>query len=583
VSAPSSTVGSGGFAKVYEGRHRVTGREVALKVLDPKAADTDGTFFERFQREARIAAQLQHPNVVRIYDFGQAGPRDQPYIAMELLDGHDLGHEIALNGPLQPYRAINLFLPVLEALSYGHRNGVVHKDLKPANLFINKPGTEEETLVVLDFGVARVDENEIARLTDTGQLLGTPRYLAPEYIKEQAVSPAIDVYQIALIMSEAISGVPPVDGNPYTSMMRHCNGDLNIAEILTEGSVGEVMARALAVDVEDRYADASEFHEALLSVEIEFGAMPQQEAPVQEYEGARATISSGEISEASTQSGTGEMSEISADDATGEGGAVAPSTDSMPMPAQLGTPQHTPPGVTAPSSIPPTVLHPHDTGSTSAGGGQKRIILALLLLVVIAGGVLAYFLVLRPTTDGNQDTTTSAEAETTEETTRTAPLAPTHVRVFFGSEPDGATIFVDDTERGTTPSMIKLPYGTTVDARIELEGYEPYEQTLDASTRDDIKVIATLDAIDPPEVAKDDDAQGADGAATADDGGTEAGPNASAGTRKKTGTASAGARKKTGAGSAAKKKTTRKPATRKKSRDDDDDDDSGGGGFVIAQ
>ncbi len=258
-------LGTGGFATVYRAHHISLDTDVALKVMDTKKG-VDATYSERFFREAKIAAKIRHNNVVTVYDYGHIPETDQPYIAMEMLHGRDLSHELEKVGPLSPKRAFILFRPVLEALSVGHKLGIVHKDLKPENLYLIDPGGTHETMKILDFGVARVNSSEVAKLTTAGQLLGTPRYLAPEYIKSQQVSPAIDVYQMALIISEALTGIPAVTGDPFHAMMLHCSGKLQISEFLLEDRLGEVFRKAIAINPEDRYPDCETFAKALDTV-----------------------------------------------------------------------------------------------------------------------------------------------------------------------------------------------------------------------------------------------------------------------------------------------------------------------------
>lgn len=255
-------LGVGGFATVYRAHHLTIDRDVALKVMDLKKG-VDPSYSQRFFREAKIAAKIHHNNVVSIYDFGHVGETGQPYIAMEMLHGHDLSHELTEAGPLSPKRMFVLFRPVLEALGQGHRLGIVHKDLKPENLYLVDPRGQHELMKILDFGVARINSSEVAKLTSAGQLLGTPRYLAPEYIKQQLVSPAIDVYQMALIISEALTGIPAVSGDPFHAMMLHCSGQLQIAGFLLEGKVGEVFRKAISIDPEQRYPDCDAFGAAL--------------------------------------------------------------------------------------------------------------------------------------------------------------------------------------------------------------------------------------------------------------------------------------------------------------------------------
>lgn len=264
-----SVLGTGGFATVYRARQLRINQDIALKVMDNQRG-VDPTYQERFFREAQIAAKIHHNNVVKVFDYGMIGQVQQPYIAMELLQGHDLCHELEHHGPLSPRRTFRLFRPVLDALGVGHQMGIVHKDLKPENLFMTDIGTPRECMKILDFGVARIESARMAKLTGAGQLLGTPQYLAPEYIREQIVSPAIDVYQIALIMSEALTGITAVASDPFAAMMQHCEGKLRIADFLLEGEIGNVFYKAVAINPKERYANADEFGQALDSIECYF-------------------------------------------------------------------------------------------------------------------------------------------------------------------------------------------------------------------------------------------------------------------------------------------------------------------------
>ena len=262
-------IGNGGYATVYRARHTALDRDVAIKVM--KLTDnTDETYAERFIREAKIAAKLNHKNSVSIYDYGVIPESRQPYIVMELLSGHDLYDEIYTISPIGPKRAFKLFRPVLDALADGHKLGIVHKDLKPENLFINNPDTPTECMKVVDFGVAGIEDNKFSRLTMNGEVTGTPRFLAPEYILSQTISPAIDVYQMALIISESITGRPSVLGNPVVAMSSHCKGEIKMAEFLMKGKLRPIFMKAIALNPEDRYQNCAEFAEALDSVKDEF-------------------------------------------------------------------------------------------------------------------------------------------------------------------------------------------------------------------------------------------------------------------------------------------------------------------------
>lgn len=259
-------IGAGGFAQVYRGRQLAIKRDVAIKILYTRESDDQQAFEERFLREAQTAAQIRHPNVVTIYDYGVTGHR--PYIVMELLEGHDLNAELKRDESMNPSRAVNLMIDCLDALGVGHKQGIVHKDLKPANLYITDPGTRRERLKILDFGIARLQDGS-AHLTTTGQLMGTPKYYAPEYIKTQTVSPALDVYQMGLILVEMFMRRPVVDmDDPYLCLMKHSMGDLGIPQSLLGGPLGPVLSEALALEPAQRFHDAHAFRDALEGVYV---------------------------------------------------------------------------------------------------------------------------------------------------------------------------------------------------------------------------------------------------------------------------------------------------------------------------
>jgi hypothetical protein len=260
-------LGRGGFAEVYAARQLHIDREVALKILHvPFDASREGLLKrERFTRDARLAARIKHPGVVTIYDFGVEPNGGFPYIAMELLEGHDLGEELERHGGMSEGRALRLLVGALDALQEGHRQGIVHKDLKPSNLYLVHPGTPKEHLKIIDFGIAMMGQEE--RITQSNQPLGTAAYMAPEYIRDQIASPALDVYQVGLILTEVLSGAPLVQGEtPIQCMFRHLSGDLVLPAGLVDTPLGAVVRRALLMDHQQRYADAGAFAVALREV-----------------------------------------------------------------------------------------------------------------------------------------------------------------------------------------------------------------------------------------------------------------------------------------------------------------------------
>lgn len=264
-------LGSGGFAEIYVARDSLIQRQVAIKVFAPRDAasspSTQHRLVKRFAREAHSAALINHPHAITVFDIGTLGEDGVPFIIMEWLEGHDLERELALHGVLSPERARTLLIDALDALGAGHRMGVVHRDLKPSNLFLVHPGTPREHLKVVDYGIVHLSEQSVS-LTSTGGLCGTLRYMAPEYIEHQQVGPALDVYQMGLVLVELLAGVPAVQSeNPIECLVKHQRGDLNIPAVLLDSVLGPVIRRATALDPGARFPDAAAMAKALRALE----------------------------------------------------------------------------------------------------------------------------------------------------------------------------------------------------------------------------------------------------------------------------------------------------------------------------
>jgi eukaryotic-like serine/threonine-protein kinase len=284
-------IGAGGFAYVYEANQLNIERPVAVKVLSPpRTLEDRDHYFQRFVREAKLAAQIRHPNVVTIHDYGVAD--EHPFIVMELLEGRELKQELRAHGPMDPARALPLFIECLDALGEAHERKIVHKDLKPSNLFLCDPGGRREVLRILDFGVARLQEGE--SLTQSGRVYGTMRYMAPEYLRKQTVTPSLDVYQMGLILVEALAGKPAIDADDHlVCITAHFLGELEIPEALLEGPLGPVLQKALAVGYTDRYENAHAMRVALEAIDPKDIAKVEKSAPVRllnDYSGSMEGI-----------------------------------------------------------------------------------------------------------------------------------------------------------------------------------------------------------------------------------------------------------------------------------------------------
>jgi len=244
-------LGSGGFADVFLANDRLLGRQVALKVLSSRYAH-DEQFVERFRREASSAAGLNHPNIVQIYDRGEA--EGTYYIAMEYLEGRSLKEIIVKYAPLSPELLVSISVQIVEALRFAHRRDVIHRDIKPQNIIIDSEGRVKVT----DFGIARA--GSASTMTEAGSILGTAHYFSPEQAQGQPVEAASDLYSLGVVMYEMATGGLPFDGeNPVSIAMKHVH-DLpptprSINPLIPE-NLEAVILRALGKRPVDRYLTA---------------------------------------------------------------------------------------------------------------------------------------------------------------------------------------------------------------------------------------------------------------------------------------------------------------------------------------
>jgi serine/threonine-protein kinase len=252
-------VGRGGMAEVYRARDLRLDRIVAVKTLREDLA-RDQTFQARFRREAQSAASLNHPSIVAVYDTGEdnSGTSHVPFIVMEFVDGRTIRDLLRDDRRLLPERALEITDGVLRALDYSHRNGIVHRDIKPGNVMLNRQGE----IKVMDFGIARATSDTQATMTQTAQVIGTAQYLSPEQARGERVDARSDLYSVGCLLYELLTGRPPFTGDSPVAIAYQHVRENPIPPSRIDPSLPDwadpIVLRAMAKDPADRYQSAGE-------------------------------------------------------------------------------------------------------------------------------------------------------------------------------------------------------------------------------------------------------------------------------------------------------------------------------------
>jgi serine/threonine-protein kinase len=264
-------IGAGGMGAVYKAAQPAMNRMVAVKILHPKLANRKD-LVSRFRREARAMSHLTHPNTVRVFLYGELEDGSL-YIVMEHLEGKNLNQVVRKEGPLPVERAIPILIQVCGALQEAHLQGIVHRDLKPENIFLCTNGGLKDFPKVLDFGLAKVTERELRpgsiMLTQEGMVFGTPEFMSPEQAQGKVLDPRSDIYSLATILYELLTGKLPFDAKtPMEYVQLHVmKPPIGLNERVPGKTfppgLAAVLARALEKKPENRYASAEEFAYAL--------------------------------------------------------------------------------------------------------------------------------------------------------------------------------------------------------------------------------------------------------------------------------------------------------------------------------
>jgi len=276
-------IGSGGMASVYVATDQTLGRQVAIKVLDPRLM-SDPDNLRRFEHEARVARHLEHPNTIQIFDFGTLDD-GLPFIVMEYLRGRPLDEIIQAEGALHPDRVMHIAKQVLWSLQNAHANRVLHRDLKPRNVIVGEFGGQSDFAKVLDFGLAKVldlDREASSLATRSGLMIGTPEYIPPERLRGEELGPSSDLFSFGLMMIEMLCGRSPYAGLAPLQVLSNIIDDAPVPmpDAVRQGWLGAVVIKAAEKQLERRYQSA----DAILA-DLETLGMVADEATVRPADG----------------------------------------------------------------------------------------------------------------------------------------------------------------------------------------------------------------------------------------------------------------------------------------------------------
>ena len=350
-------LGRGGMGEVYSARHlRLTGRLAAVKVL-PASLATEPDFLRRFEQEANLAASLDHPNILPVWDYGEQD--GTPYLAMPLVTNGSLKDLLEREGPLSPDEAEHYLTPIAEALDYAHSRGLLHRDVKPANILLRDDGRPQ----LADFGIAKaIEAGQTGGLTHAGGGIGTPEYMAPEQIEGRAEKRS-DFYSLGVALYQMLSGRVPYDGaTPYEIALKQLSNPLPpIRQFRPELSpaIEAVLQRVLAKEPAERYASGGEFATAFRNAVARPG-------------GAAETIITTPYTQRTTPL------------------SVPPPARVLPAPQTVA---YTPPASVADPPVPPQAIQTLAASKRARRGTSWPLIAAAIIaagLLLLIGGIGAY-------------------------------------------------------------------------------------------------------------------------------------------------------------------------------------------------
>jgi serine/threonine-protein kinase len=467
-------LGEGGMGQVYLAIHEAIEKQVALKVLKPEYSAKED-IITRFQQEAISASRIKHPNVLEVFDFGTLD-NGCAFLAMEFLQGNDVADELMRTGYLETSRALRIMLQVCRALAAAHRAGVVHRDMKPDNIFLLRTADGEEIVKIVDFGIAQLrnTEEEAAksnnkpqrRLTKTGMIFGTPEYMAPEQAAGKKADQRVDVYACGIILFEMLTGAVPFTGDSFMAVLAaHLNDPApSMMEFRPDLSISrelhEVVRRMLEKKPDARFQSMSELSNALLGTPE--GMALQHEQPMS---------------------------------------VMRPLSSIPPAPGHATAGQFDRVGKpTTAAPVVPKVSHTLEAATTSGEAAPKKsnagVVFGGLAFMLVAGGVAAYFVVPRLGADGDYDAATAAsELVNATALPTTSPEPPPTVAVTVANPAPLATPALTVVATAESPKVKVSIETTPPGAKVMKEGYQICESTpceIQVDRDEPVELLASL-------------------------------------------------------------------------------------------
>lgn len=475
-----SLLGQGGFAVVFRAHDLALDQDVALKLMSPHLLDSSArdAFLKRFEREAKLVASFQHAHIARVFDTGSIIEEGytRPYLVMEFLEGQDLQGILDTENWLAPDRAIHLMLQALDALAHVHERGVIHRDLKPANLFVT-PSTglrEKEHLHVMDFGIALHDQFADDRLTATKGTIGTMHYLPPEYLEYGEISPAMDTYQVGLILCELMTGQPMVEGSGLQAAFKVQRMGVSLPDVFHGHRCESFLLKAIDRDPRLRFQNAAQMYAALEALSVD-DFPPKPHARLVSAPGQRFYL-----------------------DDTLAGGEQLPPPDTSII---------APPAKPPITDALPRPLAPEPTLNTEKDRKKRPLVLIIALVLLLSLGAVASVIASKNASvepPANSSPPVEKLAVTAPETSpvETSPAVankettPTHWVWKVTSTPTGAEVWLAGERRGITPLELTFERSRIEKVEIELRAKDHKTETFRILTNADRTIDIELEPLE---------------------------------------------------------------------------------------